>query len=53
MLLNEFIKQHRKVEEQSAEIEALKAKGAQVDSLEKRLNDLEQMVQAKAKEKGQ
>jgi hypothetical protein len=44
MLLNEFLKQHRKVEEQQVEIDALKEKVAQVDSLEKRLKDLEQVV---------
>jgi hypothetical protein len=46
MLLNEFLKQHRTVEEQETEIESLKARGAKVDSLEKRLAELEQMVQS-------
>jgi hypothetical protein len=55
MLLNEFLKQHRKVEEQGAEIEALKArsaeiealkeKAAKVDVLEKKLDDLQALVQ--------
>jgi trimeric autotransporter adhesin len=44
MLLNEFLKQHRKVEEQQAELQALKEKVAQVESLEKRLKALEQLV---------
>ncbi len=46
MLLNEFIKQHHKVEEQDAEIQSLKEKAANVDSLQKRLSDLEQMVRS-------
>ena len=53
MLLNEFLKQHRKVEEQNgeiaiqnAEIGALKEKSGKVDALEKRLSELEQMVQS-------
>jgi hypothetical protein len=46
MLLNEFLKEHQKVEEQNVEIETLKAKTAKMDSLEKRLNELEQMVQS-------
>jgi hypothetical protein len=44
MLLNEFLKQHRKVEQQQVEIQALKEKVAQVDSLEKRLIALEQLL---------
>jgi trimeric autotransporter adhesin len=46
MLLNEFLKQHHRVEEQNAEIETLQQKAAKVDSLEKRLNELEQTVQS-------
>jgi cell division septum initiation protein DivIVA len=41
MLLNEFLKEHRTVQEQSGEIENLKQ---QNDSLEKRLNELEKAV---------
>ena len=44
MLLNEFLKEHRKVQEQSTEIENLKTRAAKVDSLEKRLNELEKAV---------
>ena len=44
MLLNEFLKEHRKVEQQQAELQALKEKVAQVESLEKRLTALEQLV---------
>jgi hypothetical protein len=44
MLLNEFLKQHRKVEQQQAEIQELKEKAVQIESLEKRLNALEQML---------
>ncbi len=44
MLLNEFLKQHRKVEEQQVELQALKAKVAEVESLEKRLRALEQLL---------
>jgi hypothetical protein len=44
MLLNEFLKQHRKVEQQAAEIQELKEKTARMDSLEKRLNTLEQLL---------
>ena len=51
MLLNEFLKEHRTVEEQNAEIETLKEKSAKVDSLEKRLAELEQMVQSLAANK--
>jgi hypothetical protein len=46
MLLNEFLKQHRKVEDQSAEIARLKEKAARVDSLETRVSELEQMMQS-------
>jgi hypothetical protein len=46
MLLNEFLKQHRKVEDQSAEIATLKEKAARVDSLETRLSELEQKMQS-------
>jgi hypothetical protein len=49
MLLNEFQKQHRKVEEQQAEIQELKEKAARVDSLEKRLAVLEQLVLTRSK----
>ncbi len=44
MLLNEFLKQHRKVEEQQVEIQALQEKVAQVESLEKRLKAQEQLL---------
>ena len=46
MLLNEFLKQHRKVEDQSAEIAALREKAGKVDALEKRLSELEEMMQS-------
>ena len=46
MLLNEFLKQHRKVEEQTREIEALKKKADKVDLLEERLNELQGLVKA-------
>jgi hypothetical protein len=48
MLLNEFLKQHRTVEEQKAEIETLKEKAARVDSLEQRLERLEQILSQKS-----
>ncbi len=48
MLLNEFLKQHRKVEQQQAEIQELKEKAAEVDSLEKRLDALEQLLRPRA-----
>jgi hypothetical protein len=48
MLLNEFLKQHRKVEQQQAEIQELKEKAAQVDSLEKRISALEQLLRPRA-----
>ncbi|MGA2173963.1 MAG: tail fiber domain-containing protein [Verrucomicrobiota bacterium] len=58
MLLNEFLKQHKKVETQSREIETLKDKAGKVDALEKqndaltaRLNDLEAAVKALAERK--
>jgi hypothetical protein len=44
MLLNEFLKQHRKVEQQEAELQALKKKVAQLDSLEKRVQALEESL---------
>ena len=44
MLLNEFLKQHRKVEQQQAELQTLKEKVAQVDSLEKRVQALEALL---------
>jgi hypothetical protein len=49
MLLNEFLKQHRTVEEQSGEIQNLKH---QNDSLEKRLNELEKAVARIAEKSG-
>ena len=51
MLLNEFQKQHRTVEEQKTEIETLKEKASRVDALEQRLNELEHLVQAFAEKK--
>jgi hypothetical protein len=44
MLLNEFLKEHQKVEEQQTEIHALTEKAARVDSLEKRLETLEHLL---------
>ena len=44
MLLNEFIKEHRKVLAQDAEIQALKAKTAGLDELKQRLSALEQIL---------
>jgi hypothetical protein len=49
--LNEFLKQHEKVEAQDTEIESLKAKAAQVDSLESRLDGLQALVQQLAAQK--
>ena len=49
MLLNEFLKEHRTVEEQSTEIQNLKQ---QNDSLEKRLNELEKAVASIAEKSG-
>jgi hypothetical protein len=43
MLLNEFLKQHRKVEEQRVEIQTLTEKVAQLESLEKRVKALEEL----------
>jgi len=43
MLLNEFLKQHRKVEEQNGEIQNLKQ---QNETLEKRLGNLEQTIKS-------
>jgi hypothetical protein len=51
MLLNEFLKEHKRVEEQNAEIDTLKAKAAKVDSLEKRLDSLEKMIQSRTEAK--
>jgi cell division protein FtsB len=58
MLLNEFLKQHQKVEEQTAEIKTLKEKADKVESLEKqndslaaRLNELEAAVKLLAERK--
>ncbi|MGD0208952.1 MAG: tail fiber domain-containing protein [Verrucomicrobiota bacterium] len=48
MLLNEFLKEHQKVEQQGAEIEQLKEKAAKVTSLEKQLHELKQAVQSLA-----
>jgi DNA-binding ferritin-like protein len=48
MLLNEFLKQHRKVEEQNSEIKTLKQ---QNDSLAERLNELEATVKSLAEKK--
>ncbi len=44
MLLNEFLKQHRKVEQQQVEIQALKEEVAQVESLEKKLRAVEEVL---------
>ena len=44
MLLNEFLKEHRKVEEQANELETLRQKAARIDSLEKRLSQLEERL---------
>ena len=46
MLLNEFLKQHRTVQEQAAEIEQLREKAAKLDSFERRLDELQQKVQS-------
>ena len=46
MLLNEFLKEHKRVEQQNAEIDALKVKAAKVDSLEKRLDNLEETIKS-------
>ena len=46
MLLNEFQKEHSKVEQQTSQIQALKEKAAKVDSLEKRVADLEQVLRS-------
>jgi len=46
MLLNEFLKEHRKVEEQNGEIQTLQAKAAKVDLLEQRLEKLETMIKS-------
>ena len=51
MLLNEFLKQHQKVEEQDTEIETLKAKADKVDALEKQLDELEAAVKQLAASK--
>ena len=51
MLLNEFLKEHRKVEEQSRQIEVLKEKAIKVDSLENRLNELQALVKQLAAQK--
>jgi hypothetical protein len=46
MLLNEFLKQHRKVETQAAELDQLREKAAKVDALENRLGELEQLMKS-------
>jgi hypothetical protein len=51
MLLNEFIKEHRIVEEQNTKIVGLEEKAAKVDTLEKRLAGVEQALHSLAKEK--
>ena len=51
MLLNEFLKQHQKVEAQNQEIESLKERAAKVDSLESRLNELQALVKQLAAQK--
>jgi hypothetical protein len=51
MLLNEFLKEHKRVEEQNAEIDALKAKAAKVDLLEKRLDSLEDKINSRTEPK--
>lgn len=51
MLLNEFLKEHHTVEAQTTEIATLKEKAAKVESLEKRLNELEETVQLLARGK--
>jgi hypothetical protein len=43
MLLNEFLKQHRKLEAQAAELARLKAQAAEVEGLKTRLEKLEQL----------
>ncbi|HXP59307.1 MAG TPA: tail fiber domain-containing protein, partial [Dongiaceae bacterium] len=48
MLLNEFQKEHSKVEQQKSEIQTLKEKAAKVDSLEKRVGELEEAVRSLA-----
>ncbi len=47
MLLNEFIKEHRKGLVQDAEIQALKAKTAELDEVKERLSALEGILKAK------
>jgi hypothetical protein len=51
MLLNEFLKQHEKVEAQNTEIESLKEKAAQVDSLAGRLDELQAQLKQLAGKK--
>ena len=51
MLLNEFLKQHRKVVEQDATIEKLKEKASRVDILEKQLHELREAVMTLAEKK--
>jgi len=51
MLLNEFLKQHQTLEAQNQEIESLKEKAAQVDSLAGRLEELQKLVKQLAAQK--
>ena len=47
MLLNEFLKEHKKVEAQNTEIETLKAKTAEIQDLKARLEKLEQVLETR------
>ena len=47
MLLNEFLKEHKKVEAQNTEIESLKAKTAEIQDLKARLEKLEQVLETR------
>ena len=51
MLLNEFLKQHQKVEAQNTEIESLKEKAAQVEALAGRLDELQTQLKQLAAQK--
>jgi len=46
MLLNEFLKEHRKVEQQEAEIRALKGRAAELEDLRARLGQVEKFIEA-------
>ena len=46
MLLNEFLKEHRKVEQQEAEIRALEARAAELEDLRARLGQVEKFIEA-------